>query len=69
MENNEENLKIDTNKPSLGLEKQNQIINETNARIQLLREEYDYRVNQLKQQSEDKINKLMNKKEKKRKTT
>lgn len=44
--------------------KQNQIINETNARIQLLRDEYDYRVNQLKQQSEDKINKLMNKKEK-----
>ena len=32
-ENNEENLKIDTNKPSLGLEKQNQIIN-LNAIIQ-----------------------------------
>ena len=39
-------------------EKQNQIINETNAKINMLKEEYDNKINYLKEQSEKRLNKL-----------
>ena len=42
-------------------EKQNKIINETNARIKLLKDEYDLKIEQLKLESEKQINKLTRK--------